>query len=153
MGQKYNDKNISSINNLIEARDIKCMIYTIRGQQVMLDSDLANLYMVETKRLNERVKRNKSRFPDSFCFQLSEEEYNNLRSQIATSSENYGGRRYLPYAFTETGIAMLSAVLNSDMAIEVSIQIMNTFVEVRHFIANNALLFEKVSNLELKQME
>ena len=153
MGQKDNDKNISSINNLIEARDIKCMIYTIRGQQVMLDSDLANLYMVETKRLNERVKRNKSRFPDSFCFQLSEEEYNNLRSQIATSSENYGGRRYLPYAFTETGIAMLSAVLNSDMAIEVSIQIMNTFVEVRHFIANNALLFEKVSNLELKQME
>ena len=108
MGQKDNDKNKSSINNLIEARDIKCMIYTIRGQQVMLDSDLANLYMVETKRLNERVKRNKSRFPDSFCFQLSEEEYNNVRSQIATSSENYGGRRYLPYAFTETGIAMLS---------------------------------------------
>ena len=119
----------------------------------MLDSDLAMLYRVETKHLNERVKRNKSRFPESFCFQLTEEENNHLRSQFATSSGGHGGRRYLPFVFTESGIAMLSAILSSDIAIEVSIKIMNTFVEMRHFISNNAMLFEKVSHLELKQLE
>ena len=133
--------------------DIRSMIHIIRGQQVMLDSDLALLYKVETKRLNERVKRNIARFPESFCFQLNKDEFDNLRSQIATSSEEYGGRRYLPFVFTEAGIAMLSAVLRSDVAIEVSIRIMNTFVEMRRFIANNEVLFERISAVELKQLE
>jgi hypothetical protein len=133
---------------------IRSLIYTIRGQQVMLDSDLAMLYQVETKRLNESVKRNIGRFPESFCFQMTKEEYNCLKSQIATSNnEGRGGRRKLPYCFTEPGIAMLSAVLHSDIAINVSVRIMNTFVEMRRFISNNALLFEKISNVELKQLE
>lgn len=93
-----------------------------------------------------------NRFPESFCFQLTREEYDCLRSQVATSRE-YGGRRYLPYVFTESGIAMLSAVLNTDIAVEMSVRIMNSFVEMRHFIANNAALFEKISAVELKQLE
>ena len=125
--------------------EIRRMIYIVRNQQVMLDSDLASLYHVETKRLNERVKRNQNRFPDSFCFQLTRDEF-------ATSSE-YGGRRYLPYVFTESGIAMLSAVLNTDVAVEVSVRIMNSFVEMRRFIASNAALFERISAVELKQLE
>ena len=134
---------------------IKNLIYVIRGQQVMLDSDLAMLYQVETKRLNENVKRNKSRFPDNFCFQLTEAEMNSLRSQIATSIENdsKGGRRYLPYVFTEQGIAMLSAVLRSEVAIQISIKIMNAFVGMRRFLANNSLMFERIDELEMKQLE
>ena len=109
---------------------IQNLIHYIRGQQVMIDSDLAMLYHVETKRLNEAVKRNIARFPEEFRFQLTEKETESLRSQIATSiksngdNEKKGGRRYLPYAFTEQGIAMLSAVLRSDVAIQVSINIM-----------------------------
>ena len=137
----------------IETESIRGMIHIIRGKQVILDSDLARLYGVETKRLNERVKRNPDRFPEDFCFQVTETEYGNLRSQIATSSTAYGGRRYLPNAFTEPGIAMLSAVLTSKAAIEVSIRIMNTFVEMRKFIANNAALFERISEVELRQLE
>ena len=144
-------KGDASIVN--ENVDIRSMIHIIRGQQVMLDSDLALLYKVETKRLNERVKRNIARFPESFCFQLNKDEFDNLRSQFATSSEEYGGRRYLPFVFTEAGIAMLSAVLRSDVAIEVSIRIMNTFVEMRRFIASNEALFERISAVELKQLE
>ena len=138
---------------------IEKLIYVIRDKQVMIDSDLAMLYHVETKRLNEAVKRNIARFPEEFRFQLTEKETESLRSQIATSmksngdNEKKGGRRYLPYAFTEQGIAMLSAVLRSDVAIQVSINIMNAFVEMRRFIANNALLFERISNVELKQLE
>lgn len=138
---------------------IEKLIYVIRDKQVMIDSDLAMLYHVETKRLNEAVKRNIARFPEEFRFQLTEKETESLRSQIATSMESNGnnekkdGRRYLPYAFTEQGIAMLSAVLRSDVAIQVSINIMNAFVEMRRFIANNALLFERISNVELKQLE
>lgn len=138
---------------------IEKLIYVIRDKQVMIDSDLAMLYHVETKRLNEAVKRNIARFPEEFRFQLAEKETESLRSQIATSmksngdNEKKGGRRYLPYAFTEQGIAMLSAVLRSDVAIQVSINIMNAFVEMRRFIANNALLFERISNVELKQLE
>ena len=138
--------------------DIKNLIYVIRNQQVMIDSDLAVLYQVETGRLNEAVKRNISRFPERFRFQLTKEEYVNLKSQFAISSLNcngntYGGRRTLPYAFTEQGIAMLSTVLRSEIAIQTSIRIMDTFVEMRRFIANNALLFERISNVELKQLE
>lgn len=136
--------------------DIKNLIYVVRNQQIMLDSDLAMLYQVETKRLNEAVKRNIARFPEEFRFQLTEDEAKSLRSQIATLNENVGRgthRKYLPYVFTEQGIAMLSAVLRSDVAIQVSINIMNAFVEMRRFIANNALLFERISNVELKQLE
>lgn len=122
----------------------------------MIDSDLAMLYQVETGALNRAVKRNIKRFPDDFRFQLTVEEYENLKCQIGISSLNengYGGRRTLPYVFTEQGISMLASVLHSDIAINVSIGIMRAFVEMRRFIANNALLFERISNVELKQLE
>ena len=135
---KENDVEKAEVVSVSETV-IRNLIYTVRGQQIMLDSDLAMLYQDETRRLNESVKRNIGRFPESFCFQMTKEEYNCLKSQIATSnSEGRGGRRKLPYCFTEPGIAMLSAVLHSDTAINVSIRIMNTFVEMRRFISNNA---------------
>ena len=136
-----------------EAMPIRELIYVIRGQQVLLDRDLAALYGVDTKVFNQAVKRNIERFPVEFRFQLTQEEYESLRSQIVTSKEGRGGRRYVPYAFTEQGVAMLSAVLRSDTAIQVSIRIINAFVEMRHFIANNAALFERISAVELKQLE
>jgi phage regulator Rha-like protein len=108
---------------------------------------------VETKNLNKAVKRNTERFPASFCFQLTEAEIENLRFQIGTSSFNYGGRRYLPYAFTEQGIAMLSAVLRSEIAIKVSIEIMNAFVEMRRTLISNASLFHRLDKIEIKQLE
>lgn len=136
--------------------DIKNLIYVIRNQQVMIDSDLAMLYQVETKRLNEAVKRNISRFPDHFRFQLTKEEYNYLKSQFATSNSTYvysgqGGRRKLPYVFTEQGIAMLSAVLKSDIAVHVSIKIMDTFIEMRKYMSNTALLYERLNAVETRQ--
>lgn len=151
----------TNIPVIVENTDdrIENLIHYVRGQQIMIDSDLAMLYNVETKRLNESVKRNAKRFPESFCFQLTEDEYDDLRSQIATSNKesgntsSQGGRRYLPYAFTEQGIAMLSAVLRSDEAIQVSVNIMNTFVKMRRFLAENALMFDKLNSLELKQLE
>ena len=151
---------------------IKTKIYTIRGFQVMLDSDLAELYGVEAKRLNEQVKRNSDRFPQNFMFQLTEDEYqilrfqngtssgdDSLRSQTATSSlvsqnvtpNQHGGRRYLPYVFTEQGVAMLSAVLRSQTAVRMSIHIINAFVEMRRFISNNTLIFQRLDSLEQKQ--
>ena len=132
--------------------DIRSLVYLIRGQQVMLDSDLAALYQVETKVFDQAVSRNIERFPENFRFHLTQKTFDSLRSQIVTSNGR-GGRRYLPYAFTEQGIAMLSGVLRSDAAIQVSIRIMNTFVEMRHFISNNALLFERISSMELRQLE
>lgn len=147
-------------NDLVEITrpSIEKMIYVIRDKQVMLDSDLAILYQVETGALNRAVKRNISRFPEDFRFQLTKEEYQNLRCQTGISSSaqgenNYGGRRTLPYVFTEQGISMLASVLHSEVAIKVSIGIMRAFVEMRRFIANNALLFERISNVELKQLE
>ena len=186
-------------NDLVEITrpSIEKRIYVIRDKQVMLDSDLAVLYQVETGALNRAVKRNISRFPEDFRFQLTKEEYKNpftyigtknrknshpksknfqknlrpdfrfqltkeeyqnLRCQTGISSfaqdeNNYGGRRTLPYVFTEQGISMLASVLHSEVAIKVSIGIMRTFVEMRRFIANNALLFERISNVELKQLE
>lgn len=147
-------------NDLVEITrpSIEKMIYVIRDKQVMLDSDLAILYQVETGALNRAVKRNISRFPEDFRFQLTKEEYQNLRCQTGISSfaqgeNNYGGRRTLPYVFTEQGISMLASVLHSEVAIKVSIGIMRAFVEMRRFIANNALLFERISNVELKQLE
>ncbi|MBV7388576.1 ORF6N domain-containing protein [Pasteurellaceae bacterium TAE3-ERU1] len=137
--------------------DIRHLIYTFRGKQVMLDSDLARLYRVETKNLTRQVRRNIERFPEAFCFQLTEDEFEHLRCQIATSKnheENQrGGRRYAPYVFTEQGIAMLSAVLKSDTAVKMSIAIINTFVEMRRFLVNNQLLFDRLSEIEVKQLE
>ena len=152
MAKKEQEQTTDMIPVVAETKDIKSLIYVVRGQQVMLDSDLAMLYQVETKVFNQAVSRNIERFPENFRFQLTKEEFDALRSQIATSNGR-GGRRYRPYMFTEQGIAMLSGVLRSDVAVQVSIRIMNTFVEMRRFIANNALLFEKVSDIELKQLE
>lgn len=149
-------QNTQFLDAEISEVTIKNLIYVIRGWQVMLDSDLAMLYQVETKVLNKAMKRNMDRFPKEFCFQLTKEEYDGLRFQIGTSKDNEssrGGRRYLPYVFTEQGIAMLSAVLRSEVAIKVSIKIMNTFVEMRRFLANNSLMFEKISQVEIKQLE
>lgn len=134
---------------------VQKLIYFIRGKQVMLDSDLAMLYQVETKNLNKAVKRNISRFPEEFCFQLTEEEYNSLRFQIGTSKDKEnerGGRRYKPYVFTEQGIAMLSAVLRSDIAVQVSIRIMETFVEMRKYMANTSLLYDRMNAMEERQI-
>lgn len=122
----------------------------------MLDSDVAMLYHYPTKRINETVRRNKNRFPENFSFQLKEEEIENLRSQFATSSlkkENYGGRRTLPYTFTEQGIAMLSGLLRNEIAIKVSINIMNAFVEMRRFLTTNRQVFERLNNVEYKLIE
>jgi|TARA_R110000868_G_scaffold407011_1_gene687894 phage regulator Rha-like protein len=138
---------------IISRQEIENQIYTVRDQQVMLDSDLAKIYQVETKNLNKAVKRNTERFPTSFCFQLNAKEVENLRFQIGTSSLNYGGRRYLPYAFTEQGIAMLSAVLRSEIAIKVSIEIINAFAEMRRMLISNASLFHRLDKIELKQLE
>lgn len=136
---------------------IRNLIYTVRGQQVMLDRDLAMLYGVETKRINESVSRNKNRFPERFCFRLTKEEADDLRSQIATLRPELGEQdtwwRYVPRVFTEQGVSMLSAVLRSDTAIEVSVRIMDSFVEMRHFIASNAAMFEQIRAMELRQLE
>lgn len=137
----------------ISPKELKNLIYSIRGKQVMLDRNLAFLYQVETKNLNKAVKRNIERFPVSFCFQLTEEEVENLRFQIGTSSLSYGGRRYLPYVFTEQGIAMTSAILRSDIAIKVSVEIMEVFVEMRRMLISNASLFNRLDKIEIKQLE
>ena len=121
-------------------------IYFLRGQKVMLDEDLADLYRVETKRLNEQVKRNRERFPEDFMFQLTVEEYENLKSQFATS--NWGGRRKLPFAFTEQGVAMLSSVLNSKIAIDVNIQIIRVFTKMREIMLTNKDVLLKLERLE-----
>jgi len=128
---------------------IEKKILLIGGQKVMLDSDLAALYRVTTKRLNEQVRRNLKRFPADFMYQLSREEFESLRSHFATTS-SWGGRRTLPYVFTEQGIAMLSSVLNSDRAIEVNIQIMRAFVKLREMIATHKDLSRKLAELEKK---
>ena len=140
---------------LIKVQEIKNKIYMIRGLQVMLDSDLAELYGVETKRLLEQVRRNKERFPEDFMFQLTKEEYDALRSQIATLKKTGRGRhrKYLPYAFTEQGVAMLSAVLRSKTAVEVSIKIMKAFVAMRRFMIQNAAVFVRLDKIEHKLIE
>ncbi len=135
----------------MELQVIQNKIYEIRGYKVMLDSDLAELYGVETKILNQAVKRNSARFPEDFMFQLSDNESNNLRSQIVTSKKhNHGGARYLPFAFTEQGVAMLSSVLKSDKAVQVNIAIMRTFVAIRQYALNYQDLKEKIEAIESK---
>lgn len=131
--------------------NVESLIRVIRGQQVMLDRDLAELYGVETKRLNEQVKRNIERFPEDFMFQLTPNEFGNLKSQFATSS--WGGVRKLPYAFTEQGVAMLSGVLKSPTAVEANIRIMRAFVSMRHFMVNNAAIFQRLETIEFNQLE
>lgn len=131
---------------------IEGKILTVRGMQVMFDRDLAELYKVETKVLNQSVKRNYGRFPEHFMFQLTSKEYASLRSQFVTSNEK-GGVRYLPYAFTEQGIAMLSAILRGPVAISVSIRIMEAFVAMRQFIASNVNLVQRLETIEYNQLE
>jgi hypothetical protein len=126
---------------------LESAIYLIRGQRVMFDSDLAAIYGVTTKRLNEQVRRNISRFPEDFAFQLTAEELTNLKSQIATSSF-HGGRRYRPWVFTEHGAIMLASVLNSDIAVQASVRVVRAFVRLREMVAGNAQLAAKLEELE-----
>ena len=132
---------------------VESLIRVIRGQQVMLDRDLAELYGVETKRLNEQVKRNIERFPEDFMFQLTKEEFENWKSQFATSNSIVMGARKRPYAFTEQGVAMLSGVLKSSTAVEANIRIMRAFVSMRHFMVNNAAIFQRLETIEFNQLE
>jgi phage regulator Rha-like protein len=136
------------MHHALTSEKIMNKIYMIRGKKVMLDKDLAELYEVETKRLNEQVKRNIDRFPSDFMFELTKEEFTNLRSQFATSS--WGGIRYMPFAFTEHGILMLSSVLNSDRAVQVNIQIMRAFVELRKTLLTNEKVLHEVEKLKSK---
>ena len=155
------ENNMISVNKEVDVieydiNNIKNLIYTIRGQQVMLDSDVAMLYHCETRIINQAVKRNIDRFPERFCFKLIESEVENLKSQFVISSltkENYGGRRTLPYVFTEQGIAMLSGLLKNEIAIQVSINIMDAFVEMRRFLSTNGQVFDRLSNVEYKLLE
>ncbi|MBN2681928.1 MAG: ORF6N domain-containing protein [Bacteroidales bacterium] len=153
---------------LIKSQPIENKIYTIRGIQIMLDSDLAEIYQIETKVLNQAVKRNNDRFPNTFRFQLTDDEFNDIRSQFvtleskgnslrsqsATLKDQRGKhRKYLPYVFTEQGVAMLSAVLRSDVAVQVSIQIIQAFVKMRSFLLQNAAVFQRLDNLEINQLK
>ena len=164
---KLEIKNESSIEN------IKTLIFTIRGKQVMLDSDVAMLYHYTTKRINETVSRNKMRFPENFCFQLNTNEYEMIKSQFVTTEQNNNTdfslrsqiatlniesnrgkhRKYLAYVFTEQGIAMLSSLLKNEIAIQVSINIMNAFVEMRKFLMQNGNIFERLTSVEYKLIE
>lgn len=129
--------------------NVENMIYEIRGVQVMLSADVAKLYQVETRRINEVIKRNIKRFPNTFCFQLTENEFYNLRSQFAISSENsHGGVRYLPYVLTEQGIMMLSGLLKSDIAVKVNVQIIDAFVKLRRYVSNSLINNEMLLNHE-----
>ena len=141
------------MSEIIKQHEIQNKIYFIRGEQVMLDRDLAELYQVETRVLNQAVKRNIERFPEDFMFQLTRDEFDSLKSQIVISNSNRGGVRKMPIAFTEQGVSMLASVLNSKVAIDVSIQIIRTFVSFRKFASENILLFEKVKEIETKVNE
>ncbi len=147
-----NNELTTNRDPLVVVDNIETLIKVIRGQQVMLDKDLATLYGVEAKVLNQAVKRNIERFPDDFRFQLTKEEC--LRSQIVTLNEKQGQHlKYMPYAFTEQGVAMLSSVLRSQTAIDVNIQIMRAFVSMRHFMVNNASVFSRLETIEYHQLE
>ena len=138
----------------LDADDIKRRIFTVRGKQVMLDSDLAEYFGTTTGNLNRAMKRNIKRFPENFCFQLTDDEISRCQIGISMQTQGIkGGRSYLPFVYTEQGIAMLTSVLHTERAIAASISIMEAFVEMRHFIANNAALFDRISKVELKQLE
>lgn len=135
-------------NSLVPTEIVISKIFLVRGKKIMLDKDLAELYGVETKSFTRSIKRNSERFPSDFMFQLNKNEFENLRNQFGTSS--WGGRRYLPYVFTEQGVAMLSSVLNSQKAIQVNIQIIRTFTKLRELISTNKQLKKKIELMERK---
>ena len=149
------DDSVAKLGNqqLPVENKVESLIRVIRGKQVMLDRDLAELYGVETRRLNEQVKRNIERFPEDFMFQLTKEEFENWKSQFATSNSIVMGARKRPYAFTEQGVAMLSGVLKSSTAVEANIRIMRAFVSMRHFMVNNAVIFQRLETIECNQLE
>lgn len=150
--QKVDNNNV--IEYLDNNFDIKDLIFTIRGKQVILDSDVARLYHYQTKNINKSMKRNIERFPEDFCFQLNEKELKEMWFQIGTTSElKYRSEKYLPYAYTEQGIAMLSGLLKNDIAIQVSINIINAFVEMRKFLNTNGQIFLEISNIKGKLLE
>ena|ERR1700686_1860681 len=142
--------HMAQAQSVVPIERIASHIYLIRGEKVMLDSDLADLYQIETKNLNKAVKRNLNRFPEDFRFQLTKEEAETLRFQIGTSNEGRGGRRTPPYVFTEHGVAMLSSVLHSDRAADVNVAIMRTFVRLRQLLATNRDLARKVHEHDQK---
>ena len=135
-------------SSVVPVERLERTILLIRGHRVMLDSDLAGLYGVETKALVQAVRRNPERFPDDFMFQLTSEEFANLRSQSVTSNPGSGGRRYPPYAFTEQGVAMLSSVLRSGRAVQVNVEVMRAFVRLRALMAGNEELAKRLGELE-----
>ena len=138
-------------NDIIAMNNIESMIYVVRDNQIMLDRDLAMLYEVETKYLKRQVKRNIERFPDDFMFQLTKEEMSILRCQFGTS--RWGGERYLPFAFTKNGVAMLSGVLNSGKAVDVNIKIMRAFITMSRIVSINSNIYQRISNIEYHQVE
>ena len=138
----------STMTSKVQLAPLESRIFTFRRQRVMLDSDLAGIYGVTTKRLNEQVRRNLSRFPEDFAFQLTAEELMHLRSQIATSKKGRGGRRFRPWAFTEHGAIMLASVLNSDIAIQASMFVVRAFIRLREAVTANAQLSVKLKELE-----
>ena len=142
---------------IVNSEEIKNLIYTIRGKQVMLDSDVAMLYHYETKNVNKAMKRNIERFPEDFCFQLTNDEFKNLRFQFGTLNKKVNNgkvtRKYLPYVYTEQGISMLAGVLKNDIAVQVSISIIRVFIEMRKFISSNSQIFERLTNVEYKLLE
>jgi len=154
-GCEIMEENKLVSQNKLAIEDIKNLIYTIRGKQVMIDSDVANIYHCETKYVNRVVKRNIERFPEEFCFQLNEDEFEVLRCQFVTLNQNGRGqhRKYLPYVFTDQGIAMLSALLKSDVAVSVSVNIMKAFIEMRKFLMINGQVFERLTSVEHKLLE
>jgi hypothetical protein len=145
-----NKKQSGASELLVPVEMIERRIYFVREQKVMLDSELAELYQVPTKVFNQAVRRNRTRFPKDFMFQLSRDEDESLRSQIVTSKIGRGGRRYRPYVFTEQGVAMLSSVLNSERAVQVNIAIMRAFVRLREMVGSNKELATKLEALEKK---
>ena len=149
MTTSWKGKAMDGQISLVPIERIERAIIVVRGEKVMLDSELAEIYGVETKILNQAVKRNASRFPSDFMFQMTHVELANLRSQIVTSSL-YGGRRYLPYAFTEHGALMLANVLNSERAAQTSVQVVRAFVKLRQMLASNAELARKLAAMEKK---
>ena len=142
---------------IVNSVEIKNLIYTIRGKQVMLDSDVAMLYHYETKNVNKAMKRNIDRFPEDFCFQLTNDEFKNLRFQFGTLNKKVNNgkvtRKYLPYVYTEQGISMLAGVLKNDIAVQVSISIIRAFIEMRKFMSSNSQIFERLTNVEYKLLE
>ncbi|NCO41648.1 MAG: DNA-binding protein [Armatimonadetes bacterium CG_4_10_14_3_um_filter_66_18] len=138
----------SEASALVPLQSIERLIYTVRGQRVMLDSDLARIYGIATSRLNEQVRRNADRFPEDFCFQLTHEEWSRLMSQIAISKTGRGGRRKLPLVFTEHGAIMAANVLNSPVAVQASVQVVRAFVRLRELVLSNLELARRLDELE-----